>query len=1071
MKTYLLAAALLAAALFLLPSDSAAESVAVRGLRAVDGDPSPEILRQANALLLQRIQATAGVFAVSERQVAEFLGDGYAAFSGCAANPCMRDLASFARVDRIVWGTVRRVAEGAGGYALSLSAVDARGGRAPTSLAQVCPGCSEADFLGSLIGLPLDGLALGARPAHWPVAPLAVAPPSGAGHAQPPPAAPSVPGWTPAPAASAPPTGESAVASPEPAPSARLRVRSQPGGAEVRAGDTLLGTSPLKATLAPGPLRLHLTKAGYAPVALELELRAGKPTDVKVRLERLPPTHGRLVLGSMPKGARIVIDGAERGVTPATLELLPGGHELRLELSGYQPDLRSVALRAGKTTKVKARLKKVPPPEGRLQIRSSPSGARVLVDGEDRGLAPATLTAGSGDHELRLELMGHEPWVREVQVTGGRTTRVKARLKKAGLPDGTGLLAVAVSARDARLTIDGEEQRAGARSAVQVAAGAHQVSVTAPGYEPYEREVRVAHGKKTTLQARLRRVPQPGFLSVETEPAGATVQAAGAQIGTTPLRRYSLPAGTYELRLHLEGHEPLSASVRVRSGKHERLEKRLKRLATALRRAPLGPDGCEPGKQKGPDTAEHCCWPGQAWAGAAGCVGKPTGCVHGMRLTFPASAPDAGTCLLPDCEPGALRQADGIHCCWPGQGWSSARMTCVGVPQCPEFYLVAGDTCTKGPEITDTDGDGIMDATDRCPKEPEDYDDFQSDDGCPDPDNDEDGLKDVDDSCPNEPEDKDGWRDDDGCPDPDNDADGLPDAQDRCPDDAEDKDGNQDDDGCPDDDDGDGVPDSDDRCADAQEDRDGFQDDDGCPDPDNDGDGILDANDACADRAEDHDLVEDGDGCPDDDNDGDGVPDRNDRCPASKEDGRGRSPSDGCALSRYEQFEVRILSETMLSHELYLYRGWSRFAGSDDGEDILSDLDDIHWARDQSITGVRFRFRAGFVALSIAAPIVLVEDRVGFHLSGDVGLNVFSWPRRDLSLFSVLNPSVGVGGSLAIDPFADPVTGVSAALGWYVRNVVYLGNVLFVIEKTSNIMPADADEVSDFVSIGIGFGL
>jgi len=113
----------------------------------------------------------------------------------------------------------------------------------------------------------------------------------------------------------------------------------------------------------------------------------------------------------------------------------------------------------------------------------------------------------------------------------------------------------------------------------------------------------------------------------------------------------------------------------------------------------------------------------------------------------------------------------------------------------------------------DSDGDGIANKVDDCPDDPEDFDNYMDEDGCPDPDNDGDGVLDVDDECPNEAEDRDGYLDEDGCPDPDNDGDGILDAEDRCPDEAED--------------------------------FDGYMDEDGCPDPDNDGDGVLDADDRC----------------------------------------------------------------------------------------------------------------------------------------------------------------------------------------------------------------------------------
>jgi outer membrane protein OmpA-like peptidoglycan-associated protein len=98
----------------------------------------------------------------------------------------------------------------------------------------------------------------------------------------------------------------------------------------------------------------------------------------------------------------------------------------------------------------------------------------------------------------------------------------------------------------------------------------------------------------------------------------------------------------------------------------------------------------------------------------------------------------------------------------------------------------------------DRDGDGIPDAIDQCPDEPEDKDGFQDEDGCPDPDNDKDGIPDAIDKCPDEPEDKDGFQDEDGCPDDDNDGDGIPDAVDKCPNDPETVNGFEDEDGCPD---------------------------------------------------------------------------------------------------------------------------------------------------------------------------------------------------------------------------------------------------------------------------------
>jgi len=251
---------------------------------------------------------------------------------------------------------------------------------------------------------------------------------------------------------------------------------------------------------------------------------------------------------------------------------------------------------------------------------------------------------------------------------------------------------------------------------------------------------------------------------------------------------------------------------------------------------------------------------------------------------------------------------------------------------------------SKPCEIVDNDKDGILNQHDSCINVPEDKDQFEDEDGCPDPDNDKDSIcdpwvaengeletyKDVCkgvDNCPNEPEVINGNKDEDGCPDFDKDNDGIFDDADKCPENPEDKDGFEDEDGCPDlDNDKDGVLDLQDKCPLIPEDVDMFEDEDGCPDPDNDKDTFLDKQDKCPNDAEDKDGFEDEDGCPDLDNDKDGICDPwvskdaaiadkfkdicvgADKCPLEPEDKDNYEDEDGCpeeGPKKYTLIEVK----------------------------------------------------------------------------------------------------------------------------------------------------------------------
>ncbi|HEU4733664.1 MAG TPA: OmpA family protein [Kofleriaceae bacterium] len=197
-------------------------------------------------------------------------------------------------------------------------------------------------------------------------------------------------------------------------------------------------------------------------------------------------------------------------------------------------------------------------------------------------------------------------------------------------------------------------------------------------------------------------------------------------------------------------------------------------------------------------------------------------------------------------------------------------------------------------------------------------------------DRDRDGIPDALDRCPDEPEDLDGFEDDDGCPDPDNDQDGVPDGDDRCPDAS----GLAELRGCPDGD-ADGIADLDDHCPTEPEDVDGFEDHDGCPEPDNDQDGVLDRADACPfdpGPAENQ-------GCPDADRDGDTVVDRLDRCP----DEPGPAADQGCPaaqLVRIVDGRLEILDRVYFTSDLAVIEPRS-FALLDNVARVLREYDQL----------------------------------------------------------------------------------------------------------------------------------
>jgi len=124
-----------------------------------------------------------------------------------------------------------------------------------------------------------------------------------------------------------------------------------------------------------------------------------------------------------------------------------------------------------------------------LDVHGEAPGARVLVDGKELGALPlAPVRTNPGHAELRVEREGYEPFVTHAELAPGATVRIQVVLRPVST---TARLAVSAIPRGAGVTVDGAF-RGAAPLEVDVAPGAHRLTLTASGYE--ERVVSVDLG-------------------------------------------------------------------------------------------------------------------------------------------------------------------------------------------------------------------------------------------------------------------------------------------------------------------------------------------------------------------------------------------------------------------------------------------------------------------------------------------------------------------------------------------------------------------------------------------------
>jgi hypothetical protein len=144
---------------------------------------------------------------------------------------------------------------------------------------------------------------------------------------------------------------------------------------------------------------------------------ASKPATVPVKSE------GRLSIDSRPAGATVVIDDRERGVTPLSLNLAAGPHALALRTADSSRAV-SLTIEAGVAHAQYLELAPMAT-TGAIDVIVETPGARVLLDGQPRGVAPVTIPDVSpGDHDLVIE--ARTGIVRQrVAVQAGLTTSVR----------------------------------------------------------------------------------------------------------------------------------------------------------------------------------------------------------------------------------------------------------------------------------------------------------------------------------------------------------------------------------------------------------------------------------------------------------------------------------------------------------------------------------------------------------------------------------------------------------------------------------------------------------------------
>jgi PEGA domain len=179
--------------------------------------------------------------------------------------------------------------------------------------------------------------------------------------------------------------------------SASLFISSQPSGAEVFINDNKVGeTGTLDVLgLQPGSYQIEVRGEGFLPETRHVDLKDGVTELLNVVLT--PVAGGSLQVITSPN-SEILIDDRSVGLSPMTVQALPGTRIVQLQRPGFESVSREVQVRENRVTRIEERLE---PSFERMVFWDLVGPGLLTIDGVLQSSSYAEVSPGEHIFEVR----------------------------------------------------------------------------------------------------------------------------------------------------------------------------------------------------------------------------------------------------------------------------------------------------------------------------------------------------------------------------------------------------------------------------------------------------------------------------------------------------------------------------------------------------------------------------------------------------------------------------------------------------------------------------------------------
>lgn len=207
-------------------------------------------------------------------------------------------------------------------------------------------------------------------------------------------------------------------------------------------------------------------------------------------------------------------------------------------------------------------------PSGSLNLNSVPNGATVKIDRRAVGTTPLNTPLSVGEHLVAIELAGHQPAWRTVNIVAEETYSLSFELVPL-----TGLILVHSTPSDAEIIVDGLDHGRTPALVTSLPLGSHRLRLELPGYRAKEIEVNLTD--RTPQHVNVDLTSSSATLHISANIPAADIFLNGIARGTTPATLERIPAGEAMLEVRAPGYISYSQPLKLAEGEVQQIQARL----------------------------------------------------------------------------------------------------------------------------------------------------------------------------------------------------------------------------------------------------------------------------------------------------------------------------------------------------------------------------------------------------------------------------------------------------------------------------------------------------------------